>query len=202
MKKEKVITLRMNNDSFDIIREFAEARGITVNAYLNSVADAQAEWFIPFNSYEHVAVPKKLLSRLFESANNDELERMAQEWANEGKNAVLLSWGDFTLESAIDLDRRVAKYLIGSDIKVTILNYGRVPFVRSTYTNMNNNMEDAEEKTMADNDILMVLRHDLGNNFSVFWARSGFHYYSLLESRKVSVSFDSTTVSIKLEKLR
>jgi hypothetical protein len=193
----------MNKNSFDAIQEFAKARGITVNAYLSSVADAQAEWFIPFNSYEHVAIPKRLLSTLFESANKEDLERMAQEWANEGKNAVLLTWGDFTLESAIDLDRRVAKYFIGADIKVSLLNYSRVPFARSTHTGMNNGMNESDnDENITDNDILMVLRHNLGNNFSVFWARSGSHYYNLLGSRKVSVSYDSTTVSIKLEKLR
>jgi hypothetical protein len=34
-KKEKVITLRMNENSFKIIHEYAEARGLSVNAYLN-----------------------------------------------------------------------------------------------------------------------------------------------------------------------
>jgi hypothetical protein len=200
MKKDKVVTLRMKKDSFEIIREFAGARGVSVNAYLNSVADGQAEWFIPFNSFELVVIPKKLLSTLFESASDDVLERMAQEWATEGKNAVLLTSGDFTLESAINLDRKVAKYLVGSDIKVTVLNYDRIDIARNTHTNLREKM--VEDLNMMDNDILMVLRHGLGKNFSVFWARSDFHFYNQLESRKVSVSYDSSTVSTKLEKLR
>jgi hypothetical protein len=200
MKKDKVVTLRMKKDSFEIIREFAGARGVSVNAYLNSVADGQAEWFIPFNSFELVVIPKKLLSTLFESASDDVLERMAQEWATEGKNAVLLTSGDFTLESAINLDRKVAKYLVGSDIKVTVLNYDRIDIARNTHTNLREKMD--EDLNMMDNDILMVLRHGLGKNFSVFWARSDLHFYNQLESRKVSVSYDSSTVSTKLEKLR
>jgi hypothetical protein len=71
LKKEKVITLRMNKHSYDIIAEYAESRGLSVNAYLNSVVDAQAEWFIPFNSYDMVSWAKKQLAALFESANEN-----------------------------------------------------------------------------------------------------------------------------------
>ena len=45
-KKEKVITLRMKENSFDIIHEYAEAHGLSVNAYLNSIVDSYAEWII------------------------------------------------------------------------------------------------------------------------------------------------------------
>ena len=38
-KKEKVITLRMNNDSFDIIEEYAGAHGLSVNAFINSIIE-------------------------------------------------------------------------------------------------------------------------------------------------------------------
>lgn len=165
LKKEKVITLRMNKEYFDIIQEFAEVRGLSVNAYLNSVAEAQAEFFIPFNSVEMVTISKKLLSRLFESVQDDELERMAQEWGNEGgKNAALLGWGALTLESAIELHRIVAKYWARSDIKITVMNNGNVPnsTPRVVGKRVSDNRDEAEDNIL---DILLILRHQHQRTF-------------------------------------
>ena len=44
--KKKDITLRMKENSFKIIHEYAEVRGLSVNAYLNSIVDSYAEWII------------------------------------------------------------------------------------------------------------------------------------------------------------
>jgi len=207
LKKDKVITLRMNKHSYDIIEEYAEARGLSVNAYLNSVADAQAEWFIPFSSYDLVSSTKKQLATLFESATENFLEQMAQNYAYEGKNCTLLTYGDFTLETAIDMIRRDSKYSIGSDVRITemttsngINNYDRNILGPKLKTiNKNNRNEDDNQ---MDNDILIVLRHDLGRNFSIYWSKFCLYFFNLLESRKVSVSYDSTTASIRLEKLK
>lgn len=128
---------------------------------------------------------------------------MTQEWGNDGKDAALLGWGAFTLESAIELQRIVAKYWTRSDIKITVMNNGNVPnsTPRIAGKRVSDNRDEAEDN-MFDNDILLILRHHLGKNFSVFWARSSFHFFNLLGSRKVSVNYDSTTVSIRLEILR
>ena len=64
-KREKMITLRINERSYDIIRDFAKNHGLSVNAYLNSIIDSQAEWFIPISSYNAVTVPKSMMSVLF-----------------------------------------------------------------------------------------------------------------------------------------
>jgi uncharacterized protein (DUF1778 family) len=206
LKRDKVITLRMNKQTYDIIEEYAEARGLSVNAYLNSVADAQAEWFIPFSSYDLLSSSKKQLAALFESANENFLEQMAQQQANEGKNCTLLTYGDFTLETTIDMIRRDSKYSIGSDIRITeitpsngINNIDRNNLETKLKTINNNRGEDNNQ---MDNDILIVLRHDLGRNFSIYWSKFCLYFFNLLESRKVSVSYDSTTASIRLEKLK
>ena len=120
-KKEKVITLRMNNDSFDIIEEYAGAHGLSVNAFINSIIERNVEWIIPSSSYEQVTVPKKMLASLFDSANENALEQMAQYWATEARNAILLFGNNLTLTSAIDYVRRVSKYFIRSDAKISII---------------------------------------------------------------------------------
>jgi hypothetical protein len=205
LKKEKVITLRMNKHSYDIIAEYAESRGLSVNAYLNSVADAQADWFIPFSSYDMVSWAKKQLAALFESANENFLEQMAQRQANEGKNCTLLTHGVFTLATVIDMIRRDAKYSVGSDIRITKMTtangiHNRIN-VGPELKTINNRSNRDEHDNQLDDDILIVLRHDLGRNFSIYWSKFCLYFFNLLKSRKVSVNYDSTTVSIKLERL-
>jgi hypothetical protein len=58
-----------------------------------------------------------------------------------------------------------------------------------------------EDDNQMDNDILIVLRHDLGRNFSIYWSKFCLYFFNLVESKKVSVNYDLTTVSIKLERL-
>jgi uncharacterized protein (DUF1778 family) len=204
-KKDKVITLRMNKHSYDIIEEYAEARGLSVNAYLNSVADSQAEWFIPFSSYDLISLGKKQLATLFEFGNENFLEQMAQHQANEGKNCTLLTHGVFTLATVIDMIRRECKYSFDSDIRITKINpaNGVHNFDRNSVgpelRTINNNRN--EDDNQMDNEILIVLRHDLGRNFSIYWSKFCLYFFNLLKSRKVSVNYDSTTVSIKLERM-
>ena len=120
MKKEKVITLRMKENSFDIINEYAETHGLSVNAYLNSIVDSYAEWIIPSSSYEELRVPKKMLATVFDLANKDGLEQMSQYWANEAKNAILLCGSGFTLSSAIEHAKILPKYFTLSNAKINI----------------------------------------------------------------------------------
>ena len=202
-KKEKVITLRMNNDSFDIIEEYAGAHGLSVNAFINSIIERNVEWIIPSSSYEQVTVPKKMLASLFDSANENALEQMAQYWATEARNAILLFGNNLTLTSAIDYVRRVSKYFIRSDAKISIIknkyvvNLSEDINVESKYK-----MIGDDDNNIADSDILIVIRHDLGKNFSIFWSKQMLAFFNAIQSRKVSVSHDTTTVCIKIEKLR
>ena len=44
-KKEKVVTLRMNEESFQIVEDYARGKGLTVSAYLNSIIDQYVGFF-------------------------------------------------------------------------------------------------------------------------------------------------------------
>ncbi len=46
-KKDRVITLRVNENDFRIVDNFAKARGLSVSAYINSIINSQTEFFIP-----------------------------------------------------------------------------------------------------------------------------------------------------------
>ena len=51
-KREKVVTLRMNEESFQTVEGYAESKGLTVSAYINSIIDQYVGFSIPLASVE------------------------------------------------------------------------------------------------------------------------------------------------------
>ena len=174
-KREKIITLRINEVSYDVIREFAKNHGLSVNAYLNSIIDSQAEWFIPTSSYNAVTVPKSMVAVLFSLANKESLEELAKRWAAESKNIILLSGAEPGIESVLDFARRVSKYFMGTDIRMNFR--GRDSINAAVYA---------------------VIRHDAGENFSYFIDQAFDHLFQIMKI-KAFVNHDETTVFIKIE---
>jgi predicted DNA binding CopG/RHH family protein len=193
-KKEKVVSLRMSEDSFDTIEEYASRQGLSVNAYINSIVDSYAQWYIPGISLERVAVPKKLLATLFDAADKNTLEKLGQYWAHEAKNTIFLTGSEFSLESAIDYVKKASKYFVKTSPTITVMK-------SETDVSEVSHDSDREGKDL-DNDILMVVRHDMGNNFSIFVSQFLLHFFRQLESRKVTEDHDSTTNFVRLEKLK
>jgi hypothetical protein len=64
-KKGRVITLRMVETAFEMVEEYAKAKGLSVSTYINSVIGSQTGWFIPLASNEEVFIPKKAHFRYF-----------------------------------------------------------------------------------------------------------------------------------------
>jgi hypothetical protein len=193
-KKEKVVSLRMSEDSFDTIEEYASRQGLSVNAYINSIVDSYAQWYIPGISLERVAVPKKLLATLFDAADKNTLDKIGQYWAHEAKNTILLSGSEFSLESAIDYVKKASKYFVHTSPTITL--------VKNEIDVSEVSHDPDREGKGFDNDILIAVRHDMGNNFSIFVSQFLLHFFRQLESRKVTEDHDSTTNFVKLEKLR
>lgn len=193
-KKEKVVSLRMSEDSFDTIEEYASRQGLSVNAYINSIVDSYAQWYIPGISLERVAVPKKLLATLFDAADKNTLDKLGQYWAHEAKNNILLSGSEFSLESAIDYVKKASKYFVHASPTITL--------VKSEIDVSEVSHDTDHEGKDFDNDIRIAVRHDMGNNFSIFVSQFLLHFFRKLESRKVTEDHDSTTNFVKLEKLR
>src|ERR671911_1112231 len=108
----------MDEESFKIVEDYAKGKGLSVSAYINSVLDSYAEWFIPLASNERIAIPKKAIYQLFSYASKGSLDELVKEWANEPKNATPLLAGEFNLESALDSVSKISKYLLGTDARV------------------------------------------------------------------------------------
>ena len=172
-KKEKVVTLRLDQDSFKTVEDYAKGKGISVSAYITSVLDSYSEWFIPLASNERIAIPKKALYQLFSYASRDSLDDLVKVWEDEPKNALRLLGGDINLESALNSVSKVSKYLMGTDARII---------------------------TTEQKNTWIVIRHNLGKNFSYFWNQMFIHFFEPLQDRvDIVTEYDDTTISIRLK---
>jgi hypothetical protein len=172
-KKEKVVTLRMDQDSFKTVEDYAKGKGLSVSAYITSVLDSYTEWFIPLASNERIAIPKKALYQLYSYASKESLDNLVKEWADEPKNALRLLGGEFNLESSLNSVSKVSKYLMGTDARII---------------------------TTEQKNTWIVIRHNLGKNFSYFWNQIFIHFFEPLRDQiDIITEYDDTTISIRLK---
>jgi hypothetical protein len=163
----------MNQESYQTIEDYAKVKGLSVGAYINSLLDSCTEWFIPLASNERIAIPKRALYQLFSYASKESLDDLAKEWANELKNGIRLLGDEFNLKSALNSVSKISKYLMGTDARIF---------------------------TTQQNDISIVIRHNLGKNFSYFWNQMFLHFFGLLQDYVDSITeYDETTISIRLK---
>ena len=144
----------MNQESFKTIEDYAKVKGLSVSAYITSVLGSYTEWFIPLASIERIAIPKKALYQLFSYASKESLDNLVKEWVDEPKNAVRLLGSEFNLELALNYISKTSKYLMGTDARI----------IRT-----------------QQNDTWVVIRHNLGENFSYFWNQMFIHFFELLK---------------------
>jgi hypothetical protein len=124
-------------------------------------------------SNERIAIPKKALYQLFSYASRDSLDDLVKVWEDEPKNALRLLGGKFTLESALNSLSRVSKYLMGTDARII---------------------------TTEQKDTWIVIRHNLGKNFSYFWNQMFTHFFEQLQNQvDIVTEYDDTTISIRLK---
>jgi hypothetical protein len=101
-------------------------------------------------SNEKIAIPKRALYQLVSHASKETLDDLVNEWANEPKNVVRLLGGEVNLESALDAASKISKYLMGTEARII---------------------------TTPQKNIWVVIRHNLGENFSYFWNQLFLHFF-------------------------
>lgn len=199
-KKDKVITLRINENDFNIVEEFAKAKGLSVSAYISSVIKSQTEYFIPLASTEKVSIPKKALSSLYSYASRDSLDDLSDQWAIELKHVVRLVWGEVNLQTSLDAISKVSKYLMGTDAKVVRTSNFANREELSAFLNSN----DIVNRTNNTSDPLwIIMRHNLGVNCSYFWNKMFIQFLGNLHDYVDFITeYDDTTISIRLKMRR
>ena len=117
-KKDRVITLRMSQDSFKIVEDYANSKGLSTSAYITSIVDSYTGWFIPLSSNEKVSVPKKALFSLFSYASKASLDDFVKEWAVELKHGVHFLYGELNLQTSLYAISKISKYFMGADARI------------------------------------------------------------------------------------
>jgi hypothetical protein len=173
-KKEKVITVRMDEDSFKIVEDYAGARGLSISAYINSILQSYTEWFIPLASNEKVTIPKKGLHSLFSYASKESLDDLVKEWTIEQKHVIRLLGTEYDLESVLDYVSKLCKYMMDT---YAVIN--RIP---------------------EQNTIWVVIRHNMGENHSYFLNQMLTNLFGLLQDPvDIITEYDETMISIRLK---
>ena len=201
-KKDRVITLRVSEDDFNIVESFAKAKGLSVSSYINSVIKSQTEYFIPLASNEKVSIPKSILYSLFSYASKENLDDLANHWAIEQEHVTRLLWGEINLHALLDVIFKISKYMMGTDARVI------------TTSNLTKDAGYNEEKDLStifnygedvsrintSGTFWLVVRHNLGKNYSYFWNNMFIKFLGLLQnSVDFTTEYDETTISIRLK---
>ena len=162
----------MEQESFKTVEDYAKSKGLSVSAYITSVLDTYTEFFIPLASIDRIAFRKKALYQLFSYASRDSLDDLVKVWEDEPKNALRLLGGDINLESALNSVSKASKYLMGTDARII---------------------------TTEQKNIWIVIRHNLGKNFSYFWNQMFIHFFEPLQDQvDIVTEYDDTTISFRL----
>ncbi len=201
-KKDRVITLRISETDFNIVESFAKAKGLSVSSYINSVIKSQTEYFIPTASNEKVSIPKNILYSLFSYASKENLDDLAIHWAIEQKHAARLLWGEINLHAILDVIFKMSKYMMGTDARViTTSNFTKDAGYnegKDLGAILNSSVDVSRIKTS--DALWIVIRHNLGDNYSYFWNNMFTKFLGLLQnSVDFTTEYDETTISIRLK---
>jgi hypothetical protein len=201
-KKDRVITLRIDENDFDIVENFAKSKGLSVSAYISSVINSQTEFFIPLASTKKVSIPKEALNSLFSYASKENLDDLTKHWEIELEHGTRLMWGELNLQTLLDVVLKIARYFMGTDARV---------ITTSNFPKDSGYKEGKESSTIfeygegvrsikASDTFQVVIRHNLGENCSYFWNKMFTHFFSRLRDPiEYTIEYDETTISVRLK---
>ena len=201
-KKDRVITLRISENDFNIVENFAKAKGLSVSSYINSVIKSQTEYFIPTASNQKVSIPKSILYSLFSYASKENLDDLANHWAIEQEHVTRLLWGEINLHALLDVIFKISKYMMGTDARVvTGSNFTKdAGYNEGKDLSAILNYSEDVSGIKASDSFWVVIRHNLGENYSYFWNNMFIKFLGLLQnSVDFTTEYDETTISIRLK---
>jgi hypothetical protein len=202
-KKDRVITLRISENDFNVVEIFAKAKGLSVSAYINSVIKSQTEYYIPLASTKKVSIPKEVLNSLYSYASKDNLDDLANKWAIELEHVTRLLWGELNLQTSLDVISKIAKYLMGTDARVITTNNFKKDAGYNERKELRTALNSSDTTSGINNASIpfwIIIRHNLGANYSYFWNKMFIQFLGNLQnSVDFSTKYDDTTISIRLK---
>jgi hypothetical protein len=200
-KKDRVITLRIRENDFNVVENFAKSKGLSVSAYISSVINSQTEFYIPLASTEKVSIPKMVLQSLFSYASKENLDDLTKRWAIEQEHVARLLWGELNLQTFLDVIFKIAKYFMGTNARViTASNFAKdSDYKEGKESSTIFDYSEGIRSIKASDAFQIVIRHNMGEN-CYFWNKMFTQFFSRLrESIEYTIEYDETTISIKLK---
>ena len=110
-------------------------------------------------------------------------------------------WGEINLHALLDVIFKISKYMMGTDARVISTSnytkdagYNEVKDLNSII----NSSEDVSGVKTSDS-FWVIIRHNLGENYSYFWNSMFIKFLGLLQnSVDFTTEYDETTISIRL----
>ena len=113
-----------------------------------------------------------------------------------------LLWGEINLHALLDVIFKMSKYMMGTDARViTTSNFTKDAGYNEgeNLSTIVNRSEDVSGIKTSDT-LWIVIRHNLGENYSYFWNNMFIKFLELLQnSVDFTTEYDETTISIRLK---
>jgi hypothetical protein len=143
------------------------------------------------------------LFSLFSYASKDSLDDLIKQWAIEQKHVVRLVYGELNLQSALDTISKFSKYLMGTDARIINTINSTNDIGDSNKKGQSMIVDDYYKKNVSSsnsrsNTFWVVIRHNLGENYSYFLNKMFLQFFALLDNPvNVMTEYDETTISVR-----
>lgn len=170
-KQTETITLRLSDDLISRLTEESKTNGITLNAFVNQVLKKYVEWGAFESKVGLVPLSKKVIAMLFSFLDENEITFLA---SNVGKQAAkeisLFMKMELNIESFLEwFESRIRK----SSIEIN--------------------------KQISNGRTELIIKHDLGYNWSLFQKRLIENVFSEYFKRNVNCNALDTILTIRIE---
>jgi hypothetical protein len=147
------ITLRFRNSILQRLRHDAKQKRINVNTLCSQILGDHTEYSSYASTSGMISFPKSLLMRMMEGLTEKEVDKLSENIAkNEFKDLILLLKGEYNLKSFLDT--------VEAWLRISNFQYSH--------------------NTDTKNKHRLVIQHDMGRRWSLYFEKLFFHaFYSL-----------------------
>jgi hypothetical protein len=126
---------------------------------------------------------------------------LVNHWAIKQKHVIRLIWGELNLQTSLETISKISKYLMGTDARIIKTTSSTRDIGDSNKKEWSIAVDDYKNVGSSDtsNTFWVVIRHNLGENYSYFWNKMFLQFFALLQgSVDVITEYDETTISVRL----
>jgi uncharacterized protein (DUF1778 family) len=125
-KKTVLRTIRLTQELDDLLQKDAQAKGISVNAFINGLMMKYVEWDRYINKFSFISIASETFKSILNVVDNKKLENIAKDLGSEMPKAVAMFWfKKLNLETSLNTITLFGKYsgLHANEIEFNEGNY-------------------------------------------------------------------------------